>query len=130
MSTDEKILEELAEIRKLLTPPEPPAPPEGFVNEFKEFLKKYKVIGLAVAFILALYLGALVNSLVQDIIMPFVSLVIPDTTTINGELGGIELYPGGPQVMIWSFTGSLITFLIMALVMFLLIKLTSRMGLE
>ncbi len=70
MSTDDQILTELQEIRKLLTLAPPPEPVEGFLNEFKHFLSQYKVLGLAVAFILGLYLGVLVASIVANLVMP------------------------------------------------------------
>src|SRR5947199_154355 len=56
---DEQILAELREIKRLLTPapPAPPAAPKGLIEEFKVFLSQYKVLGLAVAFILGVYLG-------------------------------------------------------------------------
>ena len=76
MTTDEQILEELKEIRKLLSPPEPKPPPDGFLNEFTSFLSKYKVLGLAVAFILGIYLGLLVQALVADLIMPIGSSIL------------------------------------------------------
>ena len=62
-SVDEQILAELREIKRLLTPapPAPPAAPKGLIEEFKMFLSQYKVLGLAVAFILGVYLGALVQ---------------------------------------------------------------------
>ena len=55
MSKEEQMLEQLEKIADLLTPkPVPPAPPppKGLWNEFKDFLSKYKVLGLAVAFIM------------------------------------------------------------------------------
>ncbi len=59
MSKEDEIIKELTRIRELLTPkPTPPStPPKGVWNEFKNFLSKYKVMGLAVAFIMGLYLG-------------------------------------------------------------------------
>ncbi|MGQ9787861.1 MAG: MscL family protein [Candidatus Hadarchaeaceae archaeon] len=44
-----------------------------------EFITKYKVLGMAVAFIIGLYLGALVQALVNDLIMPIIQLVAPGT---------------------------------------------------
>ena len=118
------MLEELKKIRQLLepkpAPPEPP-PPKGLLNEFKDFLSKYRVMGLAVAFILGLYLGALVNALVDDLIMPIIELAMPG---VQWEL--IELGP----FRVGHFIGSLITFLIVALVIFILVKVTKKWGIE
>jgi len=54
MSQDKQILEELRRIREAVEfkPPKPPAKPKNLLDEFKLFLKQYKVMGLAVAFIL------------------------------------------------------------------------------
>src|SRR5207245_11209960 len=78
-SVDEQILAELREIKRLLTPapPAPPAAPKGLIEEFKMFLSQYKVLGLAVAFILGVYLGALVKVLVTDLILPILSFFLP-----------------------------------------------------
>lgn len=129
MSQDEMILEELKEIRKLLTPPPPDPKPDGVMDEFTTFLKKYKVIGLAVAFILAIYLGALIQSFVYDIIMPVIGLVVPSADSWAEIF--IPLSEGATSgIMIGLFAGNLLTFIIMAFIMFLLVKLTTRIGLE
>ncbi|MFX0065309.1 MAG: MscL family protein, partial [Candidatus Hermodarchaeota archaeon] len=78
MAKEDEMIEELRKIRELLEPPPPPPPPKNFVDEFKQFISKYKVMGLAVAFILGLYLGALVQALVNDLIMPIINLIMPD----------------------------------------------------
>jgi hypothetical protein len=77
MATDAEMLEELKEIRKLLTPAPKPPPPKGLVNEFKAFIAQYKVLGLAVAFILAIYVGQFVQALVNSFIMPLIEFVYP-----------------------------------------------------
>ena len=78
MSKDEEMLKELTRIRELLTPKPASAPqvPKGLWNEFKDFLSKYKVMGLAVAFIMGVYLGGLVQSLVQDLLLPVIGLAM------------------------------------------------------
>ena len=70
MTTEEDMLAELKKIRESLEKAPPAAPPKGLWNEFKDFLSKYSVLGLAVAFVLGLYLGGLVQALVKDFIMP------------------------------------------------------------
>jgi len=79
MSTQEKMLEELKKIREALEPKPPPTPekPKGLWNEFMDFISKYKVMGMAVAFIMGIYLGALVKAFVDDLIMPIITLVMP-----------------------------------------------------
>jgi len=124
LSKEDKMLEELRRIRELLEPkpaPPPPPPPKGLWNEFMDFVSKYKVMGMAVAFIIGLYLGALVKALVDDLIMPIVQLAMPG---IQWEL--IELGP----FRVGHFIGALITFLIVAFVIFIIVKLTKRWGIE
>jgi len=80
LTKDDEMLEELKRIRTLLEPkpaPSAPPPPKGMWAEFMNFLSKYKVMGLAVAFIMGIYLGALVQALVTDLIMPAIGLAIP-----------------------------------------------------
>ena len=124
MAKDDEILEELTKIRELLTPkpaPPPPPKPEGLANEFKDFLSKYKVMGMAVAFILGVYLGTLVKALVDDLVMPIVNLAIPDVEW--------ELITLGP-FRVGHFIGALITFVIVAFVIFILVKVTKKWGIE
>jgi large conductance mechanosensitive channel len=124
LANEEEMLEELKQIRTLLTPkPAPPAPepPKGMWAEFMDFLSKYKVMGMAVAFIVGLYLGALVKALVDDLVMPIIELAAPD---VNWE----EIAVG--PFMVGHFIGALITFVIIMFVIFLLVKLTKRWGIE
>jgi large conductance mechanosensitive channel len=49
----------------------------GMMSEFKQFLKEYKVMGLAIAFIMGVAATTLVQSLVNNIIMPLITPFIP-----------------------------------------------------
>lgn len=121
-----KILEELKKISSLLEPKPAPTPPKGMKNEFVDFISKYKVMGLAVAFILGLYLGAVVQGLVKDIIMPFIGLALPGL----GNLATITAPVGKQIFMIGDFTSDVITFIIVAFVIFLIVKITAKMGMQ
>jgi large conductance mechanosensitive channel len=121
-TTNDEVLAELREIRKLLTPAAPAAAPKGFRNEFKTFLEQYKVLGLAVGFIMGLYLGAVVKALVTDLILPIVSYVLPKGSNINTYMVG----PFG----IGDFFNAVITFIIVALVIFLIVKVATRANIK
>jgi len=90
---------------------------QGFSAEFMEFLNKYQVIGLAVAFVIGSAASTLVTALVKDIIMPFVGVIIPggDWQSAVLQVGPIKFMPG-------DFAGALINFIIIALVIFILVK--------
>ncbi len=121
MDKEDQIIEELTKIRQLLEPKPSPPPPKGFMNEFRDFLSKYKVMGMAVAFILGIYLGALVQSLVQDLIMPIIQFATPGVQWQNIDFGPFR---------VGNFLGSLVTFIIVALVIFLIVKLTARANIQ
>jgi large conductance mechanosensitive channel len=126
---DEEMLEELKKIRLLLEPkPAAPAPPEpkGLWNEFKDFLNKYKVLGLAIAFIMGVYLGGLVQSLVADLLLPAIGLAIPGL----GDLKTLTTTVGKQTFGIGNFLVALITFIIVALVIFLIVKVTKKWGMQ
>ena len=122
MATNEEMLEELKKIRELLEKPPAPTPAKGLWNEFKEFLGKYKVFGLAVAFIIGLYLGGLVQALVKDLLLPAIGLAIPG-------MKNLATYTTGPFT-VGDFLVALITFIIVAFVIFLIVKIVERWGID
>ena len=124
MSEENEILEELKKIRELLTPKvEPPAKkPKNLAAEFLNFIKKYKILGLASAFILGLAVNALISSLAQDIITPLIGFFIPGFEDIaNFKLGVFR---------IGKFIAAIINFVIIALIIFLIVKYASKVGFE
>jgi large conductance mechanosensitive channel len=125
---DDEMLEELRKIRALLEPkPAPAAPaPEGMWAEFKDFVSKYKVMGLAVAFIIGLYLGAVVQSLVTDLLLPAIGLAIPGLS----DLSTYSVIVGAQTFGIGNFLAALITFIIVAFVIFIVVKVTKKWGVE
>ena len=89
----------------------------GFNQEFMEFLQKYQVIGLAVAFVIGTAASKLVTSLVTDIIMPVVGVVTP-----GGNWRESVLQIGPVKFLAGDFAGAIIDFMIIALVIFLTVK--------
>lgn len=93
----------------------------GLITEFKEFLEEYKVIGLAVAFVMGAAVTNLVTSLVNNIIMPVISVVLPkgDWQTAVASVGPINF-------MIGAFLAALINFVILAFVVFMIAKMVLK----
>jgi large conductance mechanosensitive channel len=122
------MLEELRRIRTALEPkPAPAAPaPKGVWGEFMDFISKYKVLGLAVGFIMGLYLGNLVQALVKDLIMPVIGLAIPGI----GNLATYTIELLSQVFGVGDFLVALITFVIVALVVFLIVKITKKWGMQ
>jgi len=91
------------------------------MKEFKEFLSEYKVMGLAVAFIIGVAATALVQSLVNNVIMPIITPFIP-----GGEWQEAKFLMG-PIVISWgAFLGALINFIVVALVVFFIAKIVMK----
>lgn len=123
MSTKEnEMLTELRKIREAVEKAPPPTPPKGLWNEFKDFLAKYKIFGLAIAFIIALYLGTLVQSLVKDLLLPAIGLAIPGMSNLATVSAGV--------FGVGDFLVALITFLFIALIAFVAVKVVKRWGIE
>ncbi|MFA5126342.1 MAG: MscL family protein [archaeon] len=89
----------------------------NLLKEFKEFIDEYKVAGLAIAFVMGMAATALIKSLVDNIVMPTITPMIPGGAWRTATLAL------GPFV--WgtgAFIGELINFLIIALVVFFIAK--------
>ncbi len=87
------------------------------IKEFFDFLKEYNILALAIAFIIGLAANSLVKSFVDNIIMPFVSPLIPEGgwRTATWAIGAVELRWG-------PFLSEVIYFVIIAFVVFLIAK--------
>jgi large conductance mechanosensitive channel len=91
--------------------------PQGFIQEFTEFLMKYQVIGLAVAVIIGAAASKMVTAMVADIIMPIIAVLTP-----GGDWKTSVLQVGPIKFMIGDFIGAIIDFVIVAIVIFLIVK--------
>ena len=89
----------------------------SLISEFKEFLYEYKVIGLAIAFIIGVAATQLIQSFVNNILMPIITFFIPGGDWQNATL------TLGPIVISWGkFLADAIYFIIIALVVFIVAK--------
>lgn len=92
------------------------------LKEFREFLNRGNVVDLAVAVIIGGVFGAIVTSLVNDIIMPLVGIAI----------GGISftsliVQVGTAQVKYGNFIQAVVNFIIVAFVIFLIVRAYNKM---
>ena len=91
--------------------------PHKFAKEFMHFLKEYKIIGLAIAFIIGVASNQLIKSLVDNIVMPLITPFIP------GGAWKEAILQIGPFAISWGkFVSDFIYFIIVALVVFIIVK--------
>jgi large conductance mechanosensitive channel len=90
---------------------------KGKVQEFMDFLMKYQVIGLAVAFIIGAAATKMVTACVTDIIMPVIAVLVP-----GGDWRVSTLQLGPVKFAVGDFVGAIIDFVIIALVVFIIVK--------
>lgn len=106
------------------------------LKEFKEFALKGNVLDLAVAFILGASFGKIVTSLVNDVIMPPIGLLLGkiDFSSMFLDLTGKNLTSlkaakdaGAAVIAYGQFINIVIEFLIVAFVLFLIVKWMNKM---
>lgn len=116
---EEEMLEELRKIRESLEKkPTPLAPPpKGFWDEFVQFLRKYGVIGLAIAFVIGGAVMNLVSAFVNDILMPVITFFLPE-----GAWEGFIWRIGPIHISIGHFISTAIDFMIIAFIVFMMMK--------
>lgn len=95
---------------------------KAFIREFKEFIARGNVMTMAVGIIIGSAFTAIVTSLNQDIITPLLGLVLGQ---IN--FAGLSFTVGNATVTYGNFIQAVITFLITALVLFLMVKAFNKL---
>lgn len=98
----------------------------GFLRDFQEFALKGSVVDLAVGVIIGAAFGKIVSSLVDNIIMPLIDPLLKmfGNDWRNLAVGATKFKDGIPQdgIRIGLFLGSIVDFLIIALVIFIAIQ--------
>ena len=108
----------------------------SMASEFKDFIMKGNVMDLAVGVIIGGAFGKIVDSLVNDIVMPIVGKIIGNVdfsnmyVALSGQAAGLplaEAKKAGSVLAYGNFISILINFLILAFVIFQMVKMVNRM---
>lgn len=91
------------------------------LKEFKAFILRGNLIELAVAFVMGLAFADLVGSFVKDVITPLIAAVFQQP-----DFGRLTLKIGRSTIAYGAFLNALLTFLIVAFVMFMIVKAYNR----
>lgn len=105
------------------------------IKDFKEFIMRGNVLDMAVGIIIGIAFGTIISSIVNDIIMPPIGLVLGnvDFSSLFVNLSGgdyaslAEAKKAGAAVIAYgAFINTIINFLLVAIVMFILIRVFNR----
>ena len=94
------------------------------LKEFKEFLLKTNALALAIGVIIGAAVGKVVSSIVGDLLMPIIGILIPGGEWRQIKIALTHNPDGSPAagLMLGNFLGSVVDFIIIALVIFLVTK--------
>lgn len=92
------------------------------INDFKKFIMQGNVMDLAVAVIIGAAFGKIISSLVGDILMPLIGLIMGGV-----DFSGLAITVGNAQVGYGSFIQAIVDFLIVAFVIFMLVRALNSM---
>lgn len=113
------------------------------IKDFKKFIMRGNMIDLAVAFVIGVAFAAVVNSLVKDIIMPPIGLLLGNVDFTNLYVvlkEGATAVPyasldaaqkaGAVTINYGVFVGTIITFIIVGFVLFMIVRVVNRLRRE
>lgn len=95
---------------------------KAFLNEFKEFINKGNVMDMAVGVVVGAAFSAIVTSLVDNVVMPLIGIIAGGV-----NVSGLAIEVGGATLGYGLFLQSIIDFLIVAFVIFCVVKAMNRM---
>jgi large conductance mechanosensitive channel len=90
--------------------------------DFKKFIMQGDLVAVAVAFIIGLAFKTVVDSLVNDIIMPFIGAIVG-----KPSFGDLTLGVGDGIIRYGSFINAIINFLIIAATLFVIVRVYEKM---
>lgn len=92
------------------------------IREFKEFVLKGNLLELAVAFVLGLAFAAVINAFVAAIVLPFIAAIVGEP-----NFNALTFRVGEGVIRYGAFLTALVNFLLIALVLFLVIRAYNRL---
>ncbi len=95
---------------------------KGIVGEFKEFISQGSVLDMAVGIIIGAAFTAIVTSLVENIVMPIIGIIIGGL-----DFSALAVTVGSAEIQYGLFIQAVINFLLIALVIFLLVRSINKL---
>jgi len=92
------------------------------LKEFRDFAMRGNVLDLAIGFVMGAAFTAIVNSLVNDLIMPLVGIVLGGL-----DFTGLTITVGSASITYGNFIQAIINFLIIAFVLFLIVRWVNKL---
>lgn len=113
---------------------------KGFLTEFREFAVKGNMMDLAIGVIIGGAFGKIIDSIVNDIVMPIINFILGGSVNFDnlfwvlrvpegytGPMNGADLAKAGGVVFAWGhFLTIFVNFMLLALVVFVLVKLVNE----
>ena len=106
------------------------------IKEFREFILRGNVLDMAVGIIIGIAFGAVVTSMVSDVIMPPIGFLLGkvDFSSLYINLSGVDYESiaaardaGAPIIAYGAFINTIINFLIIAVVVFIIIRMANKL---
>lgn len=94
----------------------------GFISEFREFIQNGNVMDMAVGVIVGAAFKSIIDSVVNDILMPIVGIFAG-----ADSFSSLSLEVGGAVITYGNFISAIVNFLILSFVLFLIVKAMNKM---
>ena len=91
------------------------------LKEFRDFILRGNVLDLAVAVIMAIAFGAIITSLVNDIVMPIIGVIIG-----GFDFSSLAINVGSAAIAYGKFIQAIINFVIIGFVLFMIVRAANR----
>ncbi len=95
---------------------------KAFINEFKEFINKGNLLGIAIGFVMGVAVTAVVNALVENVIMPIVAIPFGKPNFDDALILEIN----DSQIKFGAFLTAVVSFLAIGFTVFLILKAYNR----